>query len=143
NGSGRLELAQRIVDPANPLLARVMVNRLWQHHFGEGIVRSVDNFGLLGETPTHPDLLDFLATEFVRQGWSIKKMHRLLLLSSTYQMASRAADDSLDPQNKLLHHMPLRRLEAECIRDAVLAVSGRLDQTMYGPGVMPYLTPHM
>jgi cytochrome c553 len=144
-GSGRLELARRMTDPANPLLARVMVNRIWQHHFGEGIVRSVDNFGVLGERPTNPALLDYLAAEFVRQGWSVKQMHRLMLLSSTYQMASRSDDPSevRDPQNKLWHRAPIRRLEAEVIRDAILAVSGRLDLKMYGPSVMPYLTPHM
>jgi hypothetical protein len=144
-GSGRLELARRILDPADPLPARVMVNRIGQHHFGEGIVRSVDNLGILGERPTHPELLDYLAAEFVRQGWSIKKMHRLMLLSSTYRMASRsdARADELDPQNKLLHRMPIRRLEAECIRDAMLAVSGTLDRSMHGPGVPPHLTPFM
>jgi hypothetical protein len=150
-GSGRLELAQRMIDSANLLLARVMVNRIWQHHFGEGIVRSPDNFGLLGEPPTHPELLDFLATEFIRQGWSIKQMHRLMLLSSTYQMAStspsrlssKGKGEVNDPRNKLLHRRPIRRLEAECIRDAILAVSGRLDRKMYGPSVLPYLTSHM
>jgi hypothetical protein len=144
-GSGRLELARRILDPADPLPARVMVNRIWQHHFGEGIVRSVDNLGILGERPTHPELLDYLAAEFVKQGWSIKKMHRLMLLSSTYRMASRsdARGDELDPQNKLLHRMPIRRLEAECIHDAMLAVSGRLVRAMHGPGVPPHLTPFM
>jgi hypothetical protein len=145
-GSGRLELAQRMVDPSNPLLLRVMVNRLWQHHFGAGIVRSTDNLGVLGESPSHPELLDYLAAEFVRQGWSLKQMHRLMVLSSAYQMASRADDphaEDRDPQNRLLHRMPIRRLEAESIRDAVLAVSGRLDQRFYGPGVPPYLTPHM
>jgi Protein of unknown function (DUF1553) len=147
-GSGRLELAQRMIDSAKPLLARVMVNRIWQHHFGEGIVRSTDNFGLLGEPPTHPELLDFLAAEFIRQGWSIKQMHRLMLLSRTYQMAStnpssKGKGEVNDPQNKLLHRMPIRRLEAECIRDAILAVSGRLDRKMYGPSVLPYLTSHM
>jgi hypothetical protein len=142
-GSGRLALARRMVAPSDPLLPRVMVNRIWQHHFGAGIVRSPDNFGVLGERPTHPELLDYLATQFVRQGWSIKQLQRLLLLSSTYQMASRSIDDALDPENKLLHHMPLRRLEAESIRDALLAVSGGLDRTMFGPGVMPHLTPHM
>jgi hypothetical protein len=144
-GSGRLALARRLVDPGNPLPPRVLVNRLWQHHFGEGIVRSPDNFGVLGERPTHPELLDFLAGEFVRRGWSIKKMHRLLLLSSTYQMASRtnAHADRIDPQNKGWHRMPVRRLEAEAIRDAILAVAGRLDQKLYGPSVAPYLTPFM
>jgi hypothetical protein len=144
-GSGRLDLARRMVDASNPLLPRVMVNRLWQHHFGEGIVRSPDNFGVLGEPPTHPELLDYLASEFVRRGWSVKQMHRLMVLSSTYRMASRPepAADRLDPQNKLLHRMPLRRLEAECIRDALLAVSGRLDERLYGPSVLPHLTSFM
>ena len=141
----RLALAQQLVDPANPLTARVLVNRLWKHHFGEGLVRTPDDFGVLGQAPTHPELLDWLAVQFVKEGWSLKKMHRLMLLSSTYRMASRAeADaDSRDPDNKLLHKMPIRRLEAECIRDAILAVSGRLDEKMYGPGVMPHLTPFM
>ena len=117
-----------------------MVNRLWQHHFGEGLVRSVDNFGVLGEKPTHPELLDWLADGIHggREGWSIKKMHRLLLLSRAYQMASRADDraaEERDPQNKLLHRMPIRRLEAEAVRDSILAVSGRLDPKMYGPSV--------
>ncbi|HEV3115985.1 MAG TPA: PSD1 and planctomycete cytochrome C domain-containing protein [Gemmataceae bacterium] len=144
-GSGRLELARRMIDPANPLLPRVMVNRIWQHHFGAGIVRSPDNFGALGERPTHPELLDYLAAEFVRQGWSIKAMHRMMLLSSAYQMASRCDETSetADAQNKLLHRMPIRRLEAEAIRDAILAVSGRLDSKMFGPSVASYLTPHM
>jgi hypothetical protein len=145
-GSGRLELAGRMTDGSDPLLARVMVNRLWQHHFGEGIVRSVDNFGVLGEKPTHPELLDYLASRFVKDQWSIKKMHRLLMFSSAYQMSSRADDrqaEEKDPQNKLLHRMPIRRLEAEAVRDSMLAVSGRLDRTLYGPSVPPYLTPHM
>jgi hypothetical protein len=144
-GSGRLELAERMVDGANPQLPRVMVNRLWQHHFGEGIVASTDNFGVLGQTPTHPELLDYLAAEFMRQGWSLKKMHRLMLLSNTYRMASQsdANTDQADPQNKLLHRMPIRRLEAECIRDSILAVSGRLDDKMFGLSVPPHLTPFM
>src|SRR5262245_43305053 len=87
NGSGRLELARRMLDPSNPLLPRVMVNRIWQHHFGEGIVRSVDNFGALGEAPTHPELLEWLAGEFVKRDWSVKEMHRLMVLSNTYRMA--------------------------------------------------------
>ena len=130
---------------SNPLLPRVMVNRIWQHHFGEGIVRSVDDFGVMGQPPTHPELLDFLANEFIKRGWSIKSMHRLMLLSSTYQMSSQndEAAAKIDPQNKLLQHMPIRRLEAEAIRDSLLAISGRLDKTMYGPSVLPYLTPFM
>jgi hypothetical protein len=144
-GSGRLELARRLVDPSDPLLPRVLVNRLWQHHSGESVVRSVDNFGVLGERPTHPELLDYLAAEFVRQGWSLKRMHRLMVLSNTYQMASRGDDraEERDPQNLLLHRMPIRRLEAECIRDALLAVSGRLDRRLYGPSVLPYVTEFM
>jgi hypothetical protein len=144
-GSGRLDLARRMTDPPDPLLPRVLVNRLWQHHFGEGIVRSVDNFGVLGERPTHPELLDWLAAEFVRRGWSVKAMHRLLVRSSTYRMASRgdSGADERDPQNLLLHRMPIRRLEAECIRDALLAVSGRLDRRTYGRSVPPYVTDFM
>ena len=144
-GSGRLELAERVLAESNPLPARVLVNRLWEHHFGEGIVRSPDNFGLLGQTPTHPELLDWLAQEVRRRHWSIKEMHRLLVLSSTYRMASRstAKSDEADPENRLLHRMPLRRLEAEAVRDAMLAVSGRLDTRMFGPGPLPYLTPFM
>jgi hypothetical protein len=146
NGSGRLELAKRMTDPfKTPILPRVFVNRLWQHHFGEGIVRSVDDFGVLGQPPTHPELLDYLAVQLVKNGWSMKEMHRMMLVSSTYQMSSRgdAKVDERDPENKLLHKMPVRRLEAEAIRDAMLAVSGRLDKTMYGPGVMPHLTSFM
>ncbi len=144
--SGRLELAQQMLDPSRtPLLARVIVNRLWQHHFGQGIVRSPDDFGVQGQAPTHPDLLDALAEHFVKNGWSIKKMHRLMLLSSAYQMSSHAsaAADEADPDNRWLHKMPVRRLEAEEIRDAMLAISGRLDKTQFGPSVQPYLTPFM
>jgi hypothetical protein len=144
-GSGRLELAERLLDESDPLPARVMVNRLWEHHFGEGIVGSVDNFGALGQAPTHPELLDWLASEFRRQKWSVKQMHRLMVLSNTYRMASRsdAKSDEADPGNRLLHRMPIRRLEAEAVRDAMLAVSGRLDRRLYGPGPLPYLTPFM
>jgi hypothetical protein len=145
SGPDRLALARQLVDPANPLVARVMVNRLWKHHFGEGIVRTPDDFGVLGQTPTHSELLDWLASEFVKECWSLKKMHRLMLLSSTYQMASHAdaAADKSDPDDRLLYKMPIRRLDAECIRDAMLAISGRLDRKMFGAGVMPYLTPFM
>jgi hypothetical protein len=146
HGSGRLELARDLVNPARtPIVPRVLVNRLWKHHFGEGIVRSPDDFGVLGQAPTHPELLDYLATEFVKNGWSIKKMHRVMLLSGAYRMDSRAAaaSDEADPDNKLLHKMPVRRLEAEAVRDALLAVSGRLDRTQFGPSVPPHLTPFM
>lgn len=145
NGSGRLILAQRLTSASTPLLPRVMVNRIWQHHFGEGIVRTPDDFGIRGDRPTHPELLDYLAATFVRQGWSLKKMHRLMVLSAAYQMASKPMPraESVDPANRLLHRAPIRRLEAESIRDAILAVSGRLDPTLYGPSVTPYLTPYM
>jgi len=123
-GSGRLELARRMVDPrANPLLRRVLVNRLWQHHFGEGLVRTVDDFGVMGQKPSHPELLDWLAGEFVARGWSIKAMHRLMVTSTTYRMSSSLRSDAerLDPSNVHLHRMNVRRLEAETIRDAILA----------------------
>src|SRR5207244_9668788 len=118
-GSGRLELARRMTEEAWELPARVIVNRLWQHHFGAGLVRSPDDFGHQGERPTHPELLDWLAVELRRQGWSLKAMHRLMVLSSTYRMASRAdaRAEPADARNELLHRMPIRRLEAEAIRD--------------------------
>ncbi len=145
-GSGRLELARQMVSPTScPLVPRVIVNRLWHHHFGSGLVRSPDNFGAMGQPPTHPELLDFLASELVEHGWSLKHVHRLMVLSSAYQMSSHVdpVTDAADPQNKLWHRMAVRRLEAESVRDALLAVSGKLDQRMYGPGVMPYLTEFM
>ncbi len=146
HGSGRLELARRMVDPSKPVLARVLVNRVWKHHFGNGLVGTPDDFGNMGQPPTYPELLDFLSREFVKQGWSLKKLHRLMLLSNAYQMSSAATDsraEELDPQNRSWHRMPLRRLEAEAIRDAILAVSGRLDSKMFGRGVTPYLTEFM
>jgi hypothetical protein len=132
--SGRLELARWIARGDHPLTARVMVNRLWQHHFGTGIVASSDNFGRRGEVPSHPELLDYLAGRFVASGWSVKALHRLLLLSSAYRMSSRPDEKALavDPGNRLLWRMPLRRLDAESVRDAMLAVSGRMDRTMGG-----------
>ncbi|MCI0461609.1 MAG: DUF1553 domain-containing protein, partial [Gemmataceae bacterium] len=143
-GSGRLELARQMTDPQRtPLLARVMVNRVWHHLFGRGLVASVDNFGVLGELPTHPELLDHLADRFVKEGWSIKRLIRALVLTSAYEMASRgnARAAKADPQNLLLHRMNVKRLEGESIRDAMLAVSGRLDPGVYGPPVPVYLTP--
>jgi hypothetical protein len=142
-GSGRLELARQLTDPARePLVARVMVNRVWHHLFGRGIVASTDNFGVLGERPTHPELLDYLADRFVRDGWSLKRLIRTLVLSSTYRMSSHPDPraDALDAQDLLLHRMRLRRLEGEAIRDAMLTVSGRLDARLYGPPVPVYLT---
>ncbi|MBC7924122.1 MAG: DUF1553 domain-containing protein, partial [Bryobacteraceae bacterium] len=142
SGSGRLQIASALANPANPLTARVMVNRVWKHHFGNGIVRSADNFGRMGELPSHPELLDYLATRFVESGWSVKSLHRLMLLSSTYQMSSKInqAAMQIDPTNKLLHSMPVQRLEAEAIRDSMLAISGTLSPRMYGPGVSPYIS---
>ncbi|QDU60829.1 Planctomycete cytochrome C [Planctomycetes bacterium Pan216] len=145
-GSGRLELAHRIVDPANPLVARVIVNRLWAHLTGRGLVPSVDNLGVLGSRPSHPRMLDFLAKRLIAEDWSLKQAIRHIVLSNTYQMASRPSDgraEELDPKNDLLHRMPIRRLEAEAIRDAILTVSGRLDPTLFGPSVEVHLTPFM
>jgi hypothetical protein len=145
-GSGRLELANQMTDPArDPLIARVFVNRVWHHLFGAGIVASVDNFGVLGERPTHPALLDFLADRFVREGWSSKTLIRELVLSSTYAMSTHGdpAAAAADPQNLLLHRARLRRLEGEAIRDSLLAVSGRLDLKQFGPSVPIYLTPFL
>jgi hypothetical protein len=137
-GSGRLELARQMTDPArNPFLARVLLNRVWHHLFGRGLVASVDNFGVLGERPSHPELLDFLADQFVRESWSLKKLIRTLMLTRVYQLASHGdpGADQADPQNVLLHRANLRRLEGEAIRDAMLAVSGRLNPRLFGPSV--------
>jgi hypothetical protein len=145
NGSGRLELARRITDPTNALFARTAVNRVWHYLFGRGIVPTVDNFGLQGERPTHPELLDWLAEEFVKQNWSQKKLIRTLVLSRTYQMSSRPFDpaaEQLDPANLLSHRANVRRLEGEAIRDSMLAVSGRLHRTMFGPSVPAHLSPY-
>ncbi len=135
--SGRLQLAESLVNPANPLPSRVIVNRLWHHVFGRGIVATTDNFGKLGDLPTHPELLDWLARDFQTNGGSLKKTLKLLLTSRAFQTsaeASRVAAER-DPENKLLSHFTLRRLEAEAIRDAILTVSGKLDLTPYGPPV--------
>ncbi|HEX4143388.1 MAG TPA: DUF1549 and DUF1553 domain-containing protein [Pirellulales bacterium] len=128
--SGRLELALWIANSANPLTTRVMVNRIWQHHFGRGLVATSDNFGTRGERPSHPELLDWLAARFVEGGWSIKSMHRLMVLSNTYQQSgfSNAASRQADPDRRWLSSFPLRRLSAEELRDAMLAASGKLDR---------------
>jgi len=120
-----------------------MVNRIWQHHCGEGLVRTPSNFGKLGERPSHPELLDWLATEFVARGWSIKTMHRLMMTSKAYQMSSddNAAGVAADPENRLFWRMPRERMEAEIIRDQILAVTGTLDRTMGGPCIYPYINP--
>jgi mono/diheme cytochrome c family protein len=139
----RKAFAEWVASPENPLTARVMVNRIWQHHFGEGIVRTPSNFGKMGERPTHPELLDWLATEFIEKGWSMKAMHRLLMNSETYQMVSddNAASVAIDRDNKYLWRMPRRRLEGEAIRDSIMAVAGNLDRTVGGPAVHPYIDP--
>lgn len=188
-GSGRLQLAEQLTEPTvTPILVRAIVNRLWQHHFGEGIVRTVDNLGARGEPPSNAALLEWLSATFIAParsgavtsrgaagaaaagnahssqpacaaqygglngatpdegcGWSLKRMQRLMVLSSTYRMSSAPtpAADAADPSDALVHRMPLRRLEAEAIRDSVLAVSGRLDPTLYGPSAAPFLTPYM
>ena len=133
-GSGRRELAEDFVNPRNPLTSRVIVNRLWHHLFGRGIVATTDNFGRLGDLPSHPELLDFLASEFVDDGRSIKRMIRRIVTSETYQMSDRASKEAAegDPDNVRLSHFPVRRLEAEAIRDAILAVSGQLVESRDG-----------
>ena len=133
-GSGRLELAEAIADPKNPLTARVMVNRVWQHHFGEGLVRTVSNFGRMGEKPSHPELLDYLASRFIENGWSMKKLHREIMLSATYQLSSdgNATNLALDGDNRLLWRVNRQRLDAESMRDTLLSVAGELDHTAAG-----------
>ena len=143
--SGRLELAECINDPANPLTARVIVNRIWHHLMGRGIVPTTDDFGVLGLRPTHPALLDHLATQFRRDGLSIKRMIRYIVLSRTYQMSSRADSraSEIDPKNLLWHHRPPKRLEGEVIRDALLAISGRLNPKPFGEPIPIHLTSFM
>jgi hypothetical protein len=145
SGSGRLELAGRIASAKNPLTTRVVTNRVWHHLFGRGIVGSTDNFGVLGQRPTHPELLDHLATQFVKDGWSIKKLIKYVMLSSTYRMSSApvVAAEETDPENLLLHRQNIRRLQGEVIRDAILTVSGRIDRKQFGPSVPVFLTSFM
>jgi hypothetical protein len=137
DGSGRLELARAIADRNNPLTARVMVNRVWMHHFGVGLVSSPSNFGLRGEPPSHPELLDYLAATFVENGWSLKKLHSMILISKTYQLSSaeHAKAREIDPDNRLLARAHRRRLEFEALRDSLLAVAGNLDPKIGGPAV--------
>ena len=138
----RMTLAKWIANPENPLTARVMVNRVWQYHFGRGIVRTTSNFGKNGQRPSHPELLDRLAVEFVERDWSVKAIHRRILFSSTYRQSSENPahnGNSVDPDNKLLWRFNRRRLEAEAIRDSILFVSGRLNPAMRGPSVFPPL----
>ncbi|EMI19052.1 secreted protein containing DUF1549 [Rhodopirellula maiorica SM1] len=137
SGSGRAELAAAIIDPQNPLTVRVFVNRVWMHHFGAGLVRTPSNFGTLGEAPTHPELLDWLADEFVAGGWSLKSLHRQIMTSATYQLSSEFDEQSFaaDGDNRLLWRMSPRRMDVEAWRDSLLAVTGELDTTTGGPSL--------
>ncbi|HBE72130.1 MAG TPA: hypothetical protein DDW52_28670 [Planctomycetaceae bacterium] len=145
SGSGRLQLAEQIADPKNPLTYRVVVNRVWHYLMGRGIVPTTDDFGVLGQAPTHPLLLDHLTDRFIRDGCSIKKLIRYIVLSRTYRMSSIADAEalSIDPNNLSWHHRPPKRLEGEAIRDALLSLSGRLDETPFGPSAPIHLTPFM
>jgi hypothetical protein len=138
----RLAFAKWITSPDNRLTSRVVVNRVWQHHFGRGIVRSSNNFGQLGDPPTHPELLDYLATRFVQNGWRPKSLHKLILTSRAYQQSSLASSDVIekDPNNDGFNRFDLRRLSAEEIRDSILVANGRLNRTMYGPSIYPELS---
>jgi hypothetical protein len=133
----RLWLARWMTSPENPLTARVMVSRIWQHHFGQGLVASANDFGVAGQAPSHPELLDWLAAEFMASGWRLKPLHRRIVLSNTYQMGSTADPRAAaaDPDGRLLGRWPQRRLEAEVVRDAALAVSGQLNSQMAGPSI--------
>lgn len=146
-GSGRRELAERMLHSENPFPARVAVNRVWHHLFGRGIVASTDDFGKLGQEPTHPELLNWLASNYRSDlGWSTKKLIRLLVTTRTYRMSSKVLDQSAeqaDPSNLMWHRMPIKRLEGEVIRDTILALSGRLDESMYGVSVPVHLTEFM
>ena len=138
----RLALAEWIASRDNPLTARVIVNRIWHHHFGRGIVRTLDNLGAMGDAPTHPELLDWLAVEFMNRGWSLKEMHRLLMTSESYRMTASYESDAgtdADPDNQLLWRYRPQRLEAEAIRDSVMTVSGGIDLTVGGPPIFPYI----
>ena len=137
----RQQLAEIIASPENPLTARVAVNRIWKYHFGSGLVRTMSDFGATGDRPTHPELLDWLATEFVNRGWSWKQMHKLILTSNTYKQSSQGNDAAIakDSENRLLWRMNPHRLEAEIIRDSILSVSNKLNPKMYGPGIYPHI----
>src|SRR5581483_8208994 len=139
----RLAFADWLTSNDNPLTARVIVNRMWQHHFGKGIVETPDNFGKMGAPPVNPELLDWLAVDFMQHGWSAKRLHKMIMMSTVYRQESHPANTEVveraktaDPDNQLLWRMNLRRLEAESLRDSVLAVGGKLDRTMFGPPVM-------
>ncbi|MCF7762637.1 MAG: DUF1549 and DUF1553 domain-containing protein [Verrucomicrobia bacterium] len=139
HGATRAALADWIASPANPLTARVLVNRIWSHHFGKAIVPTPSDFGINGGKPSHPKLLDWLAARFIQSGWSLKQLHREIVLSATYRQSSRTTPDTLalDPENRFYSRFPRHRLEGEVIRDSLLAISGRLNPRMEGPGVYP------
>jgi hypothetical protein len=145
----RKELAEWLTSPQHPLTARVWVNRVWRQHFGKGIVNTPSNFGVNGDLPSHPELLDWLALRFVKEGWRLKPLHRLMLTSNTYKQASSIPHSafriphSIDPQNRLLWRMPVRRLEAEAIRDSMLSVAGSLNREMWGPPIYPPVDPSL
>ncbi len=143
--NSRLAWVEAVLHPDNPLTSRVMVNRIWHHIFGRGIVSTVDNFGLQGSLPSHPELLDYLAIKFVEEGWSIKKMIRQILRSEVFQLSTKVTEHNanIDPENIYLASFPLRRLEAESIRDALLASSGELDRQLYGPSIPVHVTEFM
>ena len=142
-GSGRLQLAQWLTDPSNPLTARVMVNRIWQNHFGKGLVQTPNDFGTRGQRPTHPELLDWLAARFMESGWSIKSMHRLILLSAAYRQsrgtcsAGHAKALAADPNNHLYWRFDRQRLSAEELRDSLLVAGQQLDLSPGGPHPIP------
>ena len=144
NGSGRLWLARQIASKDNPLTARVWVNRIWQQLFGRGIVATPDNFGSLGEPPTNPELLDFLANDFIDNGWSTKKLIRDIIASRTWQQSSSTPQTSLDadPENQYFARQNRRRLTAEQIRDSILRISGELNPALYGPSIDCYIPPY-
>ena len=139
----RAALARWLTAPENPLTARVLANRVWQWHFGKALVRTPNDFGVQGEPPTHPELLDYLAAELVAHGWDLKHLHRLILNSNTYRMSSRGAEKSAkrDPDHRLLSRFPRRRLEAEAVWDYLHAVAGTLNRKQYGPAVVPPVDP--
>jgi hypothetical protein len=138
DASGRRELAEWVASPGNPLTARVYVNRVWHYLFGTGLVRTLDNFGTTGELPSHPELLDYLASRFIQDGWSTKRLIRDIVLSRAYRMSTAANPKAaaVDPENRLLWRMNRRRLDAESLRDAMLVVSGRLDARIGGPNIL-------
>ncbi|MES1213504.1 MAG: DUF1553 domain-containing protein, partial [Singulisphaera sp.] len=143
-GGGRLEMARAIASADNPLTARVMVNRVWMHHFGSSLVRTPGDFGLRGEPPTHPELLNYLARWFIDEGWSLKRLHRLIVLSNTYLQASddRPACRAVDPENRYYWRANRRRLDFEAMRDALLAAAGRLDMTLDGRSIDIWAQPY-